>query len=243
MKDTVVIVPTFMEGVVVTNDKGECYIERRYGQYRFTLDKALEYLVAERKEYLLKDIVLYNIPLRDRMREIGILAFGEELKQLRPGDEEFAKYVNGFVYNYKDVQLADFDIQLYAAIDDFTIGGHTFHGLDELEAKINLKASASIIGGCYFSEGDSKTAPFVGELYERYPCFDSSDYATENHYYENYIVRDRAITREELQELSATKGGGNRKKLTEQTPVKMLPMVYYDGDSGFILVGTVKPEG
>lgn len=239
MKDINVVVPTRLESKVVEIANGKWGIEYHYGQYLFTLEEALAYLVEHRDKYLLEDIVLYNVPLRDRLREVGISAFAEELKQLRPADAVFAEYVDYFVERHKNIKLADFDIQLYAATDDFTIGKYTFHGLDDLKSRICLSAPSSVDKIRFFTDEDISHAPFVGELYERYPCFDSEDYASENRYYLNYIIRDTAITKNDLQKLNALTGRHNCQKLTEKTPSNMLPMVYYDGESGYILVGKV----
>lgn len=241
MKDLNVVVPTRLESEVVEIAKGKWTIEYRYGQYQFTLGEALEYLVEQRDKYLLEDIVLYNVPLRDRLREVGISAFAEELKLLRPDDAVFAEYVDYFKDCHKDIKLADFDIQLYAATEDFTIGKYTFHGLDDLKSRVCLSAPSCVDKIRFFNDmdADASHAPFVSELYERYPCFDSEDYANENRFYLNFIIRDTVVTRDDLEKLNTLRGG-NSQKLTEQTPSNMLPMVYYDGESGYILVGNVK---
>lgn len=224
MKNVSVVVPTRLESELV----------------EITLEDALEYMVELGDKYLLEDIVLYNIPLRDRLREVGISALAEELKQLRPADAVLAEYVDYFVDRHKDIKLADFDIQMYAATEDFTIGNYTFHGLDDLKSKVCLSAPSFIDKIRLFDDKESSHAPFVGELYERYPCFDFEDYANENRFFRNFIIRDTTITRDDLQKLNALSGRDNCRKLTEQTPSNMLPMVYYDGESGYILVGNVK---
>lgn len=240
MKDINVVVPTRLKSEVVEIANGKWGIEYHYGQYLFTLEEALEYMVEQRDKYLLEDIVLYNVPLRDRLREVGISAFAEELKQLRPADAVFAEYVDYFVERHKDIKLADFDIQLYAATEEFTIGKYTFHGLDDLKSKVCLSASACVEKIRFVNDKEYSHAPYVGELYERYPCFDSEDYANEDRFFLNLIIRDTVITRDDLEKFNTLSGRGNSLKLTEQTPSNMLPMVYYDGESGYILVGNVK---
>lgn len=240
MKDIHVVVPTPLLSEMVKIAEGKWGIEYRHGQYRFTLEEALEYIVEQHEEYMLKDVVLYNVPLRDRLREVGARAFAEELKQLRPDDAIWAEYVDSLQACLRDIRLADFDIRLYATTDDFSVGGYTFHGLDDLKRQTCLSGASGVDMVRCFSDREMSHAPYVGELYERYPCFDSEDFASEDRYYLNFIIRDTIISRDDLQTLNALDGMHDCQKLTEQTPPNLLPMVYYDGESGYILVGDVK---
>ncbi len=78
-------------------------------------------------------------------------------------------------------------------------------------------------------EHNPKKGVYVGEDSQRYPCFDSFDYATENRYYTNIVF---AKSQEELDEkMAILKEMGptahNYNKLTE----KLHPMAYWEGDS------------
>lgn len=81
----------------------------------------------------------------------------------------------------------------------------------------------------YALEGKPKEGVYVGEDSQRYPCFDSEDYATENRYYWNLVF---ATSQEELDEkLKKLKEmevlGMNYYKLTDG----LAPMAYWEGDS------------
>lgn len=91
--------------------------------------------------------------------------------------------------------------------------GVTFHGIEEVIE--------------YARKGIPKEGVYVGKDFERYPCFDSSDYAYENRYYWNFVF---AQSEEELKKkvntLILRKPEANYKKLTDE----LAPMVYWEGD-------------
>ena len=80
----------------------------------------------------------------------------------------------------------------------------------------------------------------VGELWMSYPCFDSSDFLYENLYenrtYQNYILRERPITFEDMERLRKLPSGMNAQRLSPSVPEDMLPMVYYVGDGDTMMV-------
>lgn len=81
----------------------------------------------------------------------------------------------------------------------------------------------------YAIDGTPKNGVYVGEDSQRYPCFDSEDYATENRYYWNFVF---AHSKGELQQkLDNIKNRRelqcNYNKFTEE----LAPMVYWEGDT------------
>lgn len=82
---------------------------------------------------------------------------------------------------------------------------------------------------CHAIDNVSKDGVYVGIDDQRYPCFDSDDYAYEDRYYTNLVF---ANSQEELDEKLARLKKmepikGNYDKLTEE----LHPMAYWEGDS------------
>ena len=95
--------------------------------------------------------------------------------------------------------------------------GVEFHGSEELKKRA-------------FSN-DPKEGIYVGCDCERYPCFDSEDYATENRFYWNFVfARDKLELDQKIKLLETCRCGCNYCKLTEATPEELYPMIYFQGD-------------
>ena len=120
---------------------------------------------------------------------------------------------------------------------DVEILGHVFHGLTDIQERVEM----CLYDGkdCEIREVKSKkSGPIhVGELWMRYPCFDSSDFLYENRSYQNYIFRNHPIWKREMRSLEELPGFCDARRLDDSVPVDMLPMVYYRGDGNTMLVG------
>ncbi len=77
----------------------------------------------------------------------------------------------------------------------------------------------------------------VGELWESYPTFDSYD-ASDDRSYDNIIIRKRPISARDLKLLSEVKREMNACRVHENIPEELLPIIYHDGDNGYILVAS-----
>lgn len=94
--------------------------------------------------------------------------------------------------------------------------GYIYHGLNEINRAQR--------------DGSGKSG-FVGKIEERYPVFDSEDYANENRYFSNYIFATSADElRAKTDAVKRLNGDMNFCKLTEDTPLHLLPMIYYKGE-------------
>ncbi len=127
--------------------------------------------------------------------------------------------------------------------DDVKILGHVFHGLDDIKSHVEMSLYDE-----HFSCGDpqscepkSECMVHVGELWQRYPCFDSEDYMYENRSYQNYIFRFHKITKFNMRMLAYLPGWYNCKRVSWLLPWWYLPMVYYEGDGDTMLVATSLP--
>ena len=198
------------------------------GKCEFTLTEALRR--CEKKSYAgsyIRDMVVQNVVLRDALRKSGVMRLCHLLWEMSDKTEQIGNALMTFMGKWGDKQLADYDIQLRSIHDDFTLLGHTFHGLEDMESYMRPQ------------EGEKQDV-FVNRVIESYPCFDSSDYLYENRFFRNYIVRKHPIGEEEEERLEKLPSWDNYNKVTEQIPDDMLPVVYYKGDGDFMLVATAK---
>lgn len=120
--------------------------------------------------------------------------------------------------------------------DDVEILGHVFHGLKDIQAYVEMTKYDGGVSDSYAREPEKKGTVHVGELWMRYPCFDSSDFLYENRSYQNFILRDRPITSSDMKRLEKLPTHMNAKRLDASVPEEMLPMVYYVGEGNTMLV-------
>lgn len=122
--------------------------------------------------------------------------------------------------------------------DDVEILGHVFHGLKDIQAYVEMSKYDGGSGDAGKCEPEKKGKVHVGELWMRYPCFDSSDFLYENRSYKNFILRERPITSSDMERLEKLPTHMNAKRLDASVPEEMLPMVYYvgDGDTMWVAV-------
>lgn len=73
------------------------------------------------------------------------------------------------------------------------------------------------------------------EVYEGYPCFDSSDYAYENRFYQNFFFSDKPFSREQINRIAFMKRVGCLEFITEEMPEWALPCAYYRGEGDKII--------
>lgn len=76
--------------------------------------------------------------------------------------------------------------------------------------------------------GTTKDGVYVGKDCERYPCFDSEDYATEDRFFWNFVfAKSKEEMEAKLEILKKISPQGNYNKFSES----LAPMVYWAGDS------------
>lgn len=104
-----------------------------------------------------------------------------------------------------------------------TVFGVPFQGIDEIKK--------------YANSGEPKDGVYVGEDWQGYPCFDSDDYANENRYYSNFVfAKSKDLLTIKLAVLKKKKWSCNYCKLNADTSDKLLPMMYFEGDTHHPLV-------
>lgn len=77
-------------------------------------------------------------------------------------------------------------------------------------------------------DGKPKDGVYVGEDSERYPCFDSDDYASENRYYWNFVFAGSAAELEA--KLKRLKAMSQLKYDYNKLSKDLHPMAYWGGD-------------
>lgn len=210
-------------------------------QYEFTITEALQQICSEEyNSYKFDDMMLHNIILRDALRSFGVMKVVEHIRKFAPNNKELQERFDFFIEKHPDGSIGDLDIQVYSITEDVDILGHTFHGLEDIMAYREMSLCEKYMP----KERARSMIPkkrgniHVGEVWESYPCFDSSDYATETWSYQNYLIRTRHITNDDMQKTKNLPTVGCLEKINEQMPLEALPLVYYSGDGGFMLVAT-----
>lgn len=238
-KSVMVVLPTRISYSFQLNESGNLQRVGKLGQYRMTLSEALQYISDNKEKYMIPGLIMYNISLRDRFREVGAEVLVSELKQIAPADELLIQSLDRFAADAKDEKLGDIDIQMYSVIDEVTVLGHTFHGLQEIADLSEINGTKSLLAPSISKREvpEAKTI-HVGSVFERYPCFDSDDYANEDRYYENFVIRNFSITEKELQKVIAAPDSKDYCKIYESMSTSILPIVYYKGEGGFMIVAT-----
>lgn len=196
---------------------------------------ALHYIANENK-YALHDLIFHNIPVRDRLREVGLRQLLDEFMCLY-SPWNMRNILDEFYRKTGDVKLAAFDIQLYRVDEVVKIWGQEIGNLETISQNTEIFIDR---GGPFRIIDFADWGYHVGQAEEPYPCFDSEDWANEDRHYQNYIIRKDYIIDEEMERFYCVDTNGNACRVHEETPEEMLPMIYYKGDGDFMLVATKK---
>ena len=222
-------------------ETGEDYLVYHHTQYEFTIEEALRYICSnEFYSYMFEDMMLHNVVLRDAMRNFGVRKVVDNIREFAPDSKALRERMDSFIEDHPEGSIGNFNIQLYSTEEDVEILGHVFHGLDDIIAykEIALYERCMSKKHAYGVVPVKRGDIHVGEVWQNYPCFDSSDYATETRSYQNYVIRKTHITSAEMQRVRDLPAEYSFNKITEEMPTDVLPLVYYSGDGGFMLVAT-----
>ena len=153
---------------------------------------------------------------------------------------------------------------------DITIMNHIFHGLQGVLDAVNAEAylSHSIYWGdvvnysfhsarkpalstpkanlfplLHHKIPDTVKEIHVLQLYERYPCFDSEDYANERRVYSNFFFSLGPWLPETINAIANNlPHKTNFQIVTAELPEKFAPAIYYDGRKPVMLLATQSPS-
>lgn len=73
------------------------------------------------------------------------------------------------------------------------------------------------------------------EVYQLYPCFDSSDYAYEDRFFRNFFFSERPFTHEQINRIAFMKRVGNLEFIRDEMPEWAFPCAYYKGEGDEII--------
>lgn len=203
--------------------------------------------------FALCDVVQCNLEYRNYLRDNGYPATIDRLKSEAP---DLCRIPNVFEILddwWSKVEsnggLGDYDIQCYELTDSFSLLGEEFNGLDSVRSIVNAskdnednssqdekweKYSTMSEKERYpDNRGNKKSPLYAAELWERYPCFDSSDYLYENRRFRCFYVRNYRINEEFFRNFGVVHFSN---MVREDISLPELPFVYYDGDSNVMYV-------
>ena len=87
----------------------------------------------------------------------------------------------------------------------------------------------------YAIKGCAPNGIYVGKDAERYPCFDSEDYASEDRFFWNIVfARSKEELDRKLVELKSVSPQTNYNKFSET----LAPMIYWGGDNIYDVIAT-----
>lgn len=202
----------------------------------FTVEQVLTYMTSNKRYYELDEMMFYNRPMRDVIREKGIGYVADKLLGIAPDDKDLTAEMEKIVRKFEGMQLADFDIQILPITAPLCFYGQSITYRELMDC---CEVTRRI--GRWTSTRERKNEKLhVANVYEPYPCFDAEDYASETRDYDNLFISDSPFTEVDCLEIEKFPHAYNYRYIVESLPAKYLPAVYRDGDSRFMFVATTK---
>lgn len=233
-------------------EKRKVYIPH-YRKCEFTsLQKAVEYLHRMDDELYLyiREIVMYNIRYRDCLRTSGIDGVIKMLTDEVPTIIADTKALNDLKWAWTvrmKKHIADYDIQCLPKKKRLYIASCWFDGLNDIESQTEICGSKDYLfkKGYWFPCENYKLNPtglHIGCIRESYPTFDPSD-TLDNRCYNNYVFSKSPLTDNMMDRYCKKIGSGiNACMVHENIPPRLLPVLYYNGDSNYVLLASAKEK-
>ena len=90
----------------------------------------------------------------------------------------------------------------------------------------------------YWRDQMDSSQPYIIERSQRFPCFDSSDYAYENRYFWNFLICQSKLEADKkaksMEQLEVV--NGNFRLVNKNLSADMRPMVYYEDESTSVIL-------
>lgn len=193
-------------------------------------------------------IVMYNICFRDCLRAHGIEGVIKMLIDEAPAvaqDTQALDYLRSKWTERMNEHIADYDIQCLPKDSRMRISGWWYDGLEDIEANVEMSGNPKHKFYRWTKREEYQRDPFrlhVGNIWESYPMFDSSD-ASDGRSYNNYVFSKTPLV-EEMMEIYCSQIGAHFDfcMVHEYIPEILLPVLYYDGDSDCVLLATAKDK-
>lgn len=237
-----------MEKIAVCSLVGEVWYDSFAKVVETFREGSLSYANADtgkRKSILwayISDIVRYNVRFRDILRREGLDGLINYLCIEAPAFAEEKEAMARLRKNVEDYGVpAGYDIQCLSVQDGFTVLGHHFDGLRDVQRAVELyhrrKRSTMDANNPALHDGIHVLCD-----YEPYPIFDSYDWG-EDRIYANYFFLPRPFTGSDIAAIDAVEHHGNFCAAGEELPfVDRMPLLYYIGDGGSMLLVTPKEK-
>lgn len=191
----------------------------------------------------LPEIVLYNIEQRDMLRVMGMHAYIEYLKVKCPRLAADTMAIDTLLSLWEQIKhIANYDIQCYHIRDKFTVLGHTFHELKDLECHCSVKGKLSY-GDFHVWRDKCQSLGniHIGKLFQSHMILNSDDWG-DYQAYQNYIFRPHPITDEDMTTAKSIATNLHFCMISEAIPEHLLPIIYYRGDGNYMLLATKKDK-
>lgn len=212
-----------------------------YG-YEFTVSEVLnDIMTMPMYDIWLDSMLRYNIGTRNALRAFGVRKVINRLLKIAPDNKTVVDAIKNYPKNYKYDRIGNLDIQVYSSTEDVVLFGQTLHGISDIHARVEraLSPIEVIYGGKPEKiRRQKRDGIHVGVTWEYYPKFDVYD-SDDDGSYDNFIIRDHHIADIELKQLGKYPGS---MKVDEHMPEELLPMIYHDHNSRFMLVATHREE-
>ena len=196
--------------------------------------------------YFIDNIVKYNVRFRDCLREKGIDGVIEMLAREAPEIATDTKAIDNFKWLWQErmkEHIADYDIQGMSKDSRICIEGCWFEGLKDIRSHAELCGNPKhsflrwLVPRGY---NNQSTNLHVGLIWESYPVFDSSD-SSDGRTYDNYVFSNEPLTDVRMEQYcKRIPKGSNACLVHEYIPEELLPILYYNGDSNYVLLATRK---
>lgn len=138
--------------------------------------------------------------------------------------------------------MEDFKTEILPINGPVSILGHTFENLQAVRKAVEISSTIGHADKCgkrldiwdkpYISSR-TPAMPVQGvhvlEIYERYPCFDSSDYACEDRYFTNYFFSTEPFTNAMVTSLALLRYHGDSRPDPADIPDGLVHL-YYKGE-------------
>lgn len=195
--------------------------------------EALRQLSAKGYSVRVSRVLLGNAVILEAMRRYGVSAVVGRIKEMPETGQAVSSQLDDFLRAHPDGSIGNPKISFYGPGDDFEILGHTFHGVSDLKdhVELSLYDGSRLMAPCASAVQPRKTCDVhVGVVWKRYPCFDFYDSVNENRHFNNFIVRRRPITSDDLVRVMRSDCSDNEDRITPYVSDDLVPMVYYDDE-------------
>jgi len=220
-----------------------------YGECEFeSLEEAVNYVqqMSGGLSVYIDEMVMYNIRFRDCLRTHGIEGVIKMLIEEAPAVAQDTKALDYLRFKWTDrmnEHIADYDIQCLPKDNSMCINDCRFEGLKDIEAHVEMSGNPRHRFAGWSRREEYKrslTRLHVGNIWESYPMFDSSD-ACDGRSYNNYVFSSNPLVEEMMDTYcSQVSARSNFCMVLEEIPPMLLPILYYDGDSDCVLLATAK---